>query len=33
MSNKITITKEFKSAYKAMNETADLIFLTGRAGT
>jgi ATP-dependent DNA helicase PIF1 len=33
MSTKITITKEFKSAYKAMNETADLIFLTGRAGT
>ncbi len=33
MYHKITITKEFKAAYKAMNETADLIFLTGRAGT
>jgi ATP-dependent DNA helicase PIF1 len=33
MSKKITITKEFKEAYKTMNETDDLIFLTGRAGT
>lgn len=30
---KLKLTKEFKAAYKAMNETADLIFLTGRAGT
>ncbi len=33
MPNKIIITKEFKTAYTAMNETSDLIFLTGRAGT
>ncbi|NQV89146.1 MAG: AAA family ATPase [Parcubacteria group bacterium] len=33
MPKKITITKEFKEAYKAMNDTDDNIFLTGRAGT
>lgn len=33
MSSKIVITEEFKTAYTAMNETSDLIFLTGRAGT
>ncbi|PJA45031.1 AAA family ATPase [Candidatus Uhrbacteria bacterium CG_4_9_14_3_um_filter_50_9] len=31
--SKIKITKEFKEAYKAMNDTGDHIFLTGRAGT
>ncbi len=33
MPKKIVIGKEFKQAYKAMNETDDHIFLTGRAGT
>lgn len=31
--SKIKITKEFKEAYSAMEETDDHIFLTGRAGT
>jgi len=30
---KLTINKEFKEAYTAMNETDDHLFLTGRAGT
>ncbi len=33
MQEKIKITKEFKDAFKAMDETDDHIFLTGRAGT
>lgn len=33
MTKKLTIGKEFKAAYKAMDETDDHIFLTGRAGT
>ncbi|MBI2473077.1 AAA family ATPase [Candidatus Uhrbacteria bacterium] len=33
MAQKITMGKEFKAAYKAMNETDQHLFLTGRAGT
>lgn len=33
MPKKLKLTKEFKAAFKAMDETDDLIFLTGRAGT
>ncbi len=33
MKKKLKLTKEFKAAFKAMNETDDDIFLTGRAGT
>ncbi len=33
MPKKLILTKEFKEAYKAMNETDSNIFLTGRAGT
>ncbi len=33
MKKKMILTKEFKEAFKVMNETDDHIFLTGRAGT